>query len=85
MPVHPSDIYTRNRSKPGLLVFMVFTLFFCLSGNAISAEHGITFAPGEKMTFQVRWAFIPAGEAVIELLPEKNLNGIQSLHFLYTN
>jgi len=36
------------------------------------------------MTFQVRWAFIPAGEAVIELLREETMNGVRSLHFVYT-
>jgi hypothetical protein len=42
------------------------------------------FYPGEKLTFLLRWEFIPAGEAVLEVRPKKNMNGIQAYHFVMT-
>jgi len=42
------------------------------------------FRVGEKMTFQVRWSFILAGEATIELLPAADMNGRDAYHFVFT-
>ena len=36
------------------------------------------------MTLQVRWAFIPAGEVVLEILPFETVNGVRSYHFAMT-
>lgn len=47
-------------------------------------EDNFPFNPEEKMSFQVRWAFIKAGEAVIELLPPEDFNGVKSYHIVYT-
>ena len=44
----------------------------------------LPFQPGEKLTFLLRWEFIPAGEAVLEVHPVKNMNGIQAYHFVMT-
>jgi hypothetical protein len=42
------------------------------------------FSPGEKLTFRVRWAFITAGEAILEVRPFETVNGIQVYHFVLT-
>jgi len=42
------------------------------------------FAPGEKLTFQLKWGPIPAGEALIEILPVEKLNGQPVYHFVMT-
>jgi hypothetical protein len=42
------------------------------------------FLTGEKITLQVKWSFIIAGEATIELLPPADVNGEDSYHFLLT-
>jgi hypothetical protein len=47
-------------------------------------ENRLPFRPGEKLTFQVRWAFIPAGEAVLEVLPVETVNTVKSYHFVMT-
>jgi hypothetical protein len=44
----------------------------------------LPFCAGEKMTFQVRWSFILAGEATIELLPVTSISGKDAYHFLFT-
>jgi hypothetical protein len=50
-----------------------------------AGETHFPFSPGEKLNFQVRWAFIPAGEAVLEILPIATLNGVKSYHFVMTS
>lgn len=51
---------------------------------ASSESEEICFYPGEKITFEVRWSFIVAGEATLEVLPPENLDGTPALHFVYT-
>jgi hypothetical protein len=45
---------------------------------------GIAFRPGEQLNFAVYWSFIPAGEAVLEILPNENLDGVDCFHFRAT-
>lgn len=42
------------------------------------------FTVGEKLTFQIKWSFIPAGEAVLEVLPVTMVDGIAANHFVMT-
>jgi hypothetical protein len=49
-----------------------------------AAEKRIPFRPGEKLTFQVKWLFIPAADAVLEIMPFEMVNGIRSFHFSLT-
>jgi len=42
------------------------------------------FHAGEKMTFQLKWTAIPAGEMVIETLPVEKINGEDSRRILLT-
>jgi hypothetical protein len=42
------------------------------------------FFPGEKLKFRLKWGFIPAGEAVLEVLPIEIIDGIESYHFVMT-
>ena len=44
----------------------------------------LPFPPGEKLTFQVRWAFVPAGEAVLQVLPIETIEGVKAYHFVMT-
>jgi len=48
-----------------------------------SAGHEKTFpfSPGERLTFELRWAWIPAGQAVLEVLPIETVEGVESFHF----
>lgn len=39
------------------------------------------FVPGERLTFQMKWSFMPVGEAIMEVLPMKHMNGILAYHF----
>lgn len=55
-----------------------------LSTSIKAAEIDFPFYPGEKLTFQLRWSLIPAGKAVLEVLPMETINGIKSYHFVMT-
>lgn len=44
----------------------------------------LPFQPGEKLVFRLKWSFIPAGEAVLEVLPLEMLNGEPVYHFAMT-
>ncbi|MBP1739997.1 MAG: hypothetical protein H6Q48_2290 [Deltaproteobacteria bacterium] len=48
-------------------------------------EKRIPFSPGEKLFFEVRWAFIPAAEGVLEILPMETLDGRKCYHFTMTS
>jgi hypothetical protein len=69
-------------------IFASLILFGVFTGNLPAAEPeakiDLPFLPGEKLTFRLKWGFIPAGEAVLEVLPVKILNGIRSYHFVLT-
>jgi len=66
-----------------VISLIFFSIISCLPAQTPAAER-IPFHTGEKMVFQVRWAFIVAGEAVIEVLPVETFNGEDSYHFVFT-
>ncbi len=59
-------------------------LTFFLTGPGLTAENNIPFYPTEKLTFAVKWAFIHAGDAVLEIYPIESIKGIPSYHFVMT-
>ena len=66
-----------------LLVTGIFFLFFQVS-PVNSAENPLPFIHGERLTFKVKWVFIPAGEAVLEVMSPEVLNGVNVNHFRMT-
>ncbi|MGD9212763.1 MAG: DUF3108 domain-containing protein [Desulfobacteraceae bacterium] len=68
--------------KIALLLCTVTWVIFSNS-SAFSVEEQ-PFRPGERLVFELRWAFVPAGEAVLEVLPIENINGMDVYHFVMT-
>lgn len=62
----------------------VFLAVLGLCENIKAEDKGFPFNPGERLTFALKWMFIPAGEAVLEVLPIETVNGNKSYHFLLT-
>ncbi|OQX21621.1 MAG: hypothetical protein BWK80_32705 [Desulfobacteraceae bacterium IS3] len=54
-----------------------------LSLNAAEAGD-LCFQPGEKLIFELKWSFIKAGEATLEVMPIETFNGISAYHFVMT-
>ena len=69
------------------LSFFLTNLFIISLSFAPCAaqERRIPFAPGEKLFFEVRWTFIPAAEAVLEVLPMETIDGLKRYHFAMTS
>jgi hypothetical protein len=65
-------------------VMITAITMFSLSVNIEAGENDFPFYPGEKLTFQLKWAFIPAGEGVLEVLPMETIDGVKAYHFLLT-
>ena len=59
-------------------------MIFGIADETRAAKKQLPFVPGERLTFQVTWAFIPAGEAVLEVFPIKTISGKKSYHFVMT-
>jgi hypothetical protein len=64
----------------------ILSLFLILAGNSPSSgdKASIPFHPGEQLKFVVYWAFLPAGEATLEILPDENREGVGCFHFRAT-
>ena len=61
------------------IIFIAFSIRMSdandIEGNAVS---------GEKMIFEVRWAFVVAGEATIQFIPGEKLNDMDINHYFFT-
>lgn len=88
--VHRTNPSPDRRSislKKKLILFLIFTVFcvvFVLCQVLYADVTAFPFIPGEKLTFRVRWAFITAGEAILEVRPLDTVKGIRAYHFVLT-
>lgn len=73
-----------NKYSAISLLSAILLLMFVCSAEIMASPNEIPFAPGEKLTFQLSWSFIPAGEAVLEVKPTKTIEGVQAFHFVLT-
>lgn len=67
-----------------LRLLILLSVFVGNSPFSLAAEKKIPFHPGEKLTYELRWEFIPAGEAALEVLPTAVINKKKAFHFLLT-
>lgn len=63
-----------------LIMFGPLALFLVLPVNNIQAED-VPFGVGEKITYQLKWGIIPAGQVVLEVLPTTTIDGQPAQHF----
>jgi len=83
----PSSFFGRlplNRLPLPAGLRLILICFLILLSSEGAEAGSIPFKPGEKLTFQVKWAFIPAGEGTIEIHPMETVNGARSYHFSFT-
>jgi hypothetical protein len=75
----------RLPSHVSLFLMIITGLTFSFPHPRVDAgQKRLPFCPGEKLVFQVKWAFIPAAEGVLEVLPLEEINGVKSYHFSMT-
>ena len=73
-----------NHTSKLCFTFFLAALLWVQGSAPVSraSETSPPFLVGEKLRFQVRWAFIPAGEFFLEVLPMEIIEGKRSYHFL---
>jgi len=68
-----------------LIAIFILSFILILSPGHINAaatiEDTSPFSSGEKLTFELKWGIIKAGDVVLEVLPIETRNGIKSYHF----
>ncbi len=70
----------------------LFRLIGCLGAILIILGNGLVladstvlpFRPGEKLTFELKWTLVPAGQATLEVKPIKQVDGKDTYHFRMT-
>lgn len=67
-----------------VLAVVVFLVCMGSTNRALGETPELPFQVGEKMTFQINWLAIPAGEITIETLPLEKINGQGACHILLT-
>jgi hypothetical protein len=65
------------------IITAILTIFI-LNENIRAAEKEFPFYPGEKLTFQMKWTVVPAGEGTLEILPVETIKGVKAYHFVLT-
>ncbi|HEU19115.1 MAG TPA: DUF3108 domain-containing protein [Deltaproteobacteria bacterium] len=80
--LHDKKILTMPKR---FLLFFVSSLI-CAMPISVKAVSGtsIPFAPGEKLSYKAYWGVIPAGHAVLEILPMAHIYGVMTYHFAMT-
>lgn len=73
-----------NIAKVYIVMMTAIIMLLGLGANIKAQDNEFPFKPGEKLTFALRWMFIPAGEAVLEVLPMETIKGTKAHHFLLT-
>lgn len=66
------------------VIVSAFIITFSLPANIKAVGEDFPFYPGEKLTFRLKWCFIPAGKAILEVLPVETINGVLAYHFVLT-
>ena len=75
------NIYPMRKQLNTLLVLSIFMFVF---SSFARAEFLLPFGPGEKLTYEIHWTFIHAGDAVLEVMPDTEMNGVLARHFKAT-
>jgi len=78
--------YNSNTTLLLPIIFIVTSIVtvFILTTNIQAVEKDFPFYPGEKLTFQLKWTLVPAGEGILEILPIETINGVNAYHFVLT-
>ena len=80
-----SDIlHALTKFLKGVALFVVVVAIVGLRSGFCGDEKELPFQPGEKLTFQLKWTIIPAGESTLEVLPMETIDGVKAYHFLLT-
>ncbi len=72
-----------KRIKNNILLAVAVIILISFGSYLSADEENETRNIGERMIFEVRWAFVVAGEAVLEFIPGEQLEGESVNHYIY--
>jgi hypothetical protein len=64
----------------GLFIALVLPIW-CAAAS-VAGQKDVPYQPGETLTYQLKWEFIPVGTAVLQVLPTETMDGAPVNHFL---
>ena len=87
------SLNSMRKKKPNIKrLFFIIALALLLCSVSVffnvmpvkASKDDLPFHPGEKLTYKIKWCGIPAGEAVLSVLPIAKINGRDAYHFEMT-
>lgn len=66
------------------LALAAATILCLLAPGLAPAGSGPPFVPGERLTYEITWAFITAGTGTLEVLPDTVVEGVPARHYRAT-
>jgi hypothetical protein len=67
-----------------IMIFLCGLFVFAGYRDSNAAVKAMPFRQGERIVYRAMWGGIPAGEAVIEVLPSVAVDGARTHHFAMT-
>ncbi len=81
--IQSRNLYPKYRFSVLYTFFCILAaVFFMFYPAGSAAVDKIPFFPGEKLTFDLKWSYFKAGEAVLEVKPMKEIDGEKVYHFV---
>ena len=74
----------RTSIQLGILVVALYLTLITTVQAGDTPPPPAAFKAGERLTFELKWTIIPAGEAVLEVLPLEHMAGRNAYHFVLT-
>ena len=72
------------RQSSGLCLRIGILIVFYMGGSALANPAVLPFQPGEKLTFELKWTMVSAGQATLEVKPFMRVDGKEVYHFRMT-
>ena len=72
------------RAKIKTAIFTSLCLIVAPVVHVHAVQKQIPFCPNEKLTFEIKWSFIRAGQSVLEILPIETIKEVRAYHFVMT-
>ncbi len=77
-------IHKHDQSKIFIRAIYFIALIICFTLPLPIHAQNLHFTPGEELTLKLKWGFIPAGVAVLKVLPIEEIDGVEVYHFMMT-
>ena len=80
------DYSPANAQIAGMRIRTLVWAFVAVLAFSVPARGGIKvpFGPGERLTYEIYWTFVHAGDAVLEVMDDTEVDGVPARHFKAT-